>query len=105
MSLKSIKTRELNEYEAQGVEFPISFEVQFENGYGASVIRNSMSYGHQTGLFEVAVLKGTELCYDTPVTSDVLGWQTFEDVLAVLAQIAALPAEKICECCGQRLPE
>lgn len=68
----------------------------FPNGYGASIIRNHMSYGHDDGLFELAVLTGTgendsELCYDTPITDDVLGHLTLEEVLENVDQIRDLP--------------
>ena len=52
---------------------------KFDNGYGASVIRHSFSYGNDRGLFELAVLKfipdtdDFDLDYDTPITDDVLG--------------------------------
>ena len=47
---------------------------KFPNGYGASVIRHKGSYGYSKGLWELAVLNGEgSLCYDTPITSDVLG--------------------------------
>lgn len=73
---------------------------KFENGYGASVVRSpnvgfwGSTYGYDEGLWELAVLKfeGEEysLCYTTPVTNDVIGHLTEEDVIAVLAQIEAL---------------
>lgn len=63
----------------------------FPNGYGASVISNGMSYGGSKGLFEVAVLdKNGDICYNTPVTDDVLGYLDFSDVVDVLNQIKAL---------------
>jgi hypothetical protein len=34
---------------------------------------------------------GYELCYDTPITNDVIGWLTWEEVQALLARIDALP--------------
>lgn len=69
----------------------------FPNGYGASVIKTSFSYGGKNGLYELAVLRGTEadwhLCYSTPITDDVLGHLTPGDVTAYLNEIAALPQE------------
>lgn len=64
----------------------------FDNGYGASVICSEHSYGGSSGLFEVAVLKGDDICYDTPITNDVLGYLDHEGVLRTLEQIKALPA-------------
>ena len=63
----------------------------FANGYGASVVSHAHSYGGEEGLCEIAVLRDDKLCYTTPLTNDVLGWQTDDDVAKVLAAIAALP--------------
>ena len=64
--------------------------VHFPNGYGASIVCHDGSYGGDKGLFELAVLRGDSIVYDTPVTSDVLGWLNPSDVEGVLAQIEAL---------------
>lgn len=67
-------------------------EVTFPNGRGVSIIRHAGSYGSNAGLFEVAVLSADgRLDYSTPVTDDVLGWQTVADVLEVMKQVADLP--------------
>lgn len=64
---------------------------KFPNGYGASVIKHNHSYGGSQGLWELAVLgKDGELNYETPITSDVIGWLTDEEVDGVLAQINEL---------------
>ena len=65
----------------------------FANGYGASVIRNSYSYGHEYGLYELAVLKDGRLCYSTPITSNVIGYLTADEVAEHLSQIEELPME------------
>lgn len=58
------------------------WEMQFPNGYGASVIT-------LRGGYEVAVLAGQQITYHTPVTDDVVRcadpWETIQ-------QIAELPA-------------
>jgi hypothetical protein len=63
----------------------------FENGYGVSVVSHTYSYGGKDGLFEVAVLgKDGNLTYDTPVTNDVIGYLTEEDVTDVMKQVQNL---------------
>ena len=66
----------------------------FENGYGASVVKHSFSYGGERGLFELAVInKDGDLVYDTPVTDSVIGFLNQEDVDSLLEKIKKL--EKI----------
>lgn len=69
--------------------------ISFDNGYGASIICNSMSYGGSEGLYELAVLdsKG-KITYDTPITNDVLGFLTPDKVSEVLIQIQSLPKKE-----------
>ena len=55
--------------------------MHFDNGYGVSVVSHSYSYGGRDGLYEIAVLDSNdELTYDTPVTNDVIGYLTEEDL-------------------------
>ena len=61
----------------------------FPNGYKASVITINNVYGD--GLYELAVMHGVYLVYDTPVTDDVLGYLTPAEVTTALGKIAALP--------------
>ena len=80
---------------------------RFPNGLGASVVRRSYvsqeyqyqygSYGHFEGLWELAVIAWEDetewhIAYDTPITEDVLGWLSEEEVAATLELIRALPA-------------
>ena len=67
----------------------------FENGYGVSVIRGPFTYGGSEGLWEVAVLRGSEedyeVYYDTPVTDDVLGHKTESEITEAMRQVQELP--------------
>ena len=68
---------------------------KFENGYGASVIKHYGSYGFEDDLFELGVIKFNKnnswnLCYDTPITNDVIGYLTNEEVLEFLERIKNL---------------
>ena len=68
---------------------------QFPNGYGASIVRHQHSYGGPSGLWEGAVLHNDQLCYDTPVTDDVVGWMNTQEVSEFLASILALPEKTV----------
>jgi hypothetical protein len=63
----------------------------FDNGYGASVVKHDFSYGGKNGKYELAVLdKDGSLCYDTPITEDVIGHLTMGEVENLLADISNL---------------
>ena len=66
----------------------------FDNGYGVSVVSFPGSYGFRDGLYESAVLKGTEedweICYDSVITDDVIGHQTEEEVEVLLHDVENL---------------
>lgn len=72
---------------------------RFENGYGASLVRHSGSYGGSKGLWEIAVIKWIDqyefgfpwdLCYSTPITSDVIGYLKEGQVNTTLSFIEKL---------------
>ena len=64
---------------------------EFENGYGGSVICGLGSYGGDSGLWELGVFRDGDLCYDTPITDDVIGYLTVDGVADLLEKIEALP--------------
>ena len=75
----------------------IQYLFRFENNYGASVIKHKGSYGHEDDLWELAVIEfeteyndSWDLTYDTPITADVEGWLTDEDVRELLQRIKEL---------------
>jgi hypothetical protein len=69
----------------------IQYHFKADNGYGASIVKHDFSYGGKSGLWELAVIgKDGHLCYDTPITNDVLGWLTDEEVNNTLQQIVDL---------------
>ena len=73
-----------------GADFGIVSRTQFDNGYEASVVKSEYTYGGRDGLYELAVFKDGEICYDTPVTDDVMGYLRPEDVTDVMAKIQQL---------------
>lgn len=72
---------------------------EFSNGYGASVVCHSFSYGGDDGRFELAVIEwddtkypqGWDFAYDIPGASDVQGWLTSEDVQERLQKLQKFP--------------
>jgi hypothetical protein len=71
----------------------------FPNGYGASVVRFPGSYGYEEGLYELAVLEGTiddyDLCYDTPITDDIMGHLSEESIEDIINDIQTLTEAQI----------
>lgn len=76
-------------------QFRIQALAFFPNGYGVSIVQGPYSYGGPEGLYEMAVVTGTsredfELTYDTPITDDVLGHLSTDDVTDLLQRVEAL---------------
>ena len=68
----------------------IQAKIEFDNGYGASVICTPFSYGGKSGLYEMAVFHDGELTYTTVLGDDVKGWLTKNEVTKLLKQIQEL---------------
>lgn len=65
--------------------------VDFPNGYRASVICGIRTYGGNQGLYEIGIIADGTLCYDTPITNDVIGYLNESEVEEVLGRIQDLP--------------
>ena len=88
-NFKTLPSRELNG--------GIQYWAWFSNGYGASIVQHKFSYGGDQGLWELAVMItredfSGEICYDTPITSDVIGRMDDAEVNETLEAIRRLPA-------------
>ena len=70
----------------------VQCRIQFDNGYGASIVRHNYSYGSKEGLYELAVLdENGKLHYDNPVANgDVRGYLNESEVTELLKQIQEL---------------
>ena len=73
-----------------GADFGIVSRTKFDNGYEVSVVRSEHSYGGNKGLYELAIFKDGEICYDTPITDDVIGYLRPEDVTDVMVRVEKL---------------
>jgi hypothetical protein len=55
--------------------------MDFDNGFGVSVVQSPYSYGGNRGLYELAVFKDGDIHYDNPIAKgDVVGYLRPEDV-------------------------
>jgi hypothetical protein len=73
-----------------GEEFGIVSRTEFDNGYEVSVVKSKYTYGGDIGLYELAIFKDGEICYDTPITNDVIGYLRPVDVTEVMEKIQKL---------------
>lgn len=68
--------------------------LNFDNGYGVSVLLGKLFYSNGIDTYELGVLKNDHLCYDTPITDDVLGYLTKGGVTKVMERIQKLPKDE-----------
>lgn len=61
--------------------------MDFDNGYGVSVLHGGKYFYTEDNTYEVGILKDSHLCYTTPITNDVLGWQTPEQVTEIMEKL------------------
>lgn len=74
----------------------VQYIYRFPNGYSASIVKHSTSYGHACDLWELAVTTwgdaGDNITYTTPITDDVIGNLNSSMVRDILGRIICLPA-------------
>lgn len=73
----------------------VQYIFKFENNYGASIVKHNGSYGHRKDLWELGVIYYRDdgiwnLVYDTPITEDVEGNLTDDEVRKLLKKIKEL---------------
>jgi len=90
--MKTFKDLKFKDH-SNGLMFGIQARVDFKNGYGASIVKGPHTYGGKDGLYELAVFKDNNICYDTPVTNDVLGHLSEDEVTFHLNEIENLQSK------------
>jgi hypothetical protein len=65
-------------------------EMNFDNGYGISVITGEAAYTSDNKPYEIAILFEGNLTYNTHITDDVIGHQDSKDVTRVMQQVQEL---------------
>lgn len=67
----------------------VQARMDFDNGFGVSVIKGQGSYGYPDK-WELAVMSDGVLCYDSGITDDVLGYLTELEVTEYMKQVQEL---------------
>jgi len=80
------------EHEDKTYSLGTQARMDFKNGYGVSVTTGPTAYCDE-GEYELAVFKGGDLCYDTPITDDVIGWLTPRQITVIMKKVQTLPKE------------
>ncbi len=97
----------MKKYKLRFIEEDLDFMIRkqavhfFSNGYGISIINISgkeggyFSYTNSDDEYEIAVLEGkkgnSSITYDTPITSDVIGYLKIDEVYKIMEKIEKLP--------------
>lgn len=72
----------------------LQYTAYFKNGYGIDIVKHNGSYGREDDQWEIAVMKDGDCCYTTPITDDVIGWLTSEEVMHYAMRVKMLKGEK-----------
>lgn len=86
--MKTFKDLEFKTHKTIG--YSTQARLDFNNGYGISVITGYRAYTDIDAPYEIAVMKNKKLCYTTVITDNVLAKQSEEDVTEIMSQIQGL---------------
>jgi hypothetical protein len=94
-----MKTFKDIDFQPHSVGDGLSGKIFFDNGYGVSVVRFKIydrysSYTNNENEWELAILFGNEkkweLTYNTPITNDVIGWLSEDEVTDIMKKVQEL---------------
>lgn len=69
--------------------------MNFDNGYGVSVLFGSLFYSNAIDTYEVGILQDGGLTHETPITDDVIGYATKEKVTDIMKQVQELDNDEM----------
>lgn len=79
--MKTFNDLEFNSHPNLGHIGGVQARLDFDNGFGVSVVQSPYTYGGDKGLYELAVFKDGQIHYDNAVANgDVVGYLREEDV-------------------------
>lgn len=92
--MKTFEDLEFKQHPYMRISFTHQALMFFANGYGVSVLIGGFGYDEGSTPYELAVLKGNaekfDLCYDTPITNDVLSYLTPNEVTEYMIEVQKL---------------
>jgi hypothetical protein len=83
LKMKTFKDLEFKKHpnSIDAFDMGVQARLDFDNGFGVSVVKGPHTYGGDRGLYELAVFKDGEIHYDNQVANgDVVGYLREEDV-------------------------
>jgi len=87
-NMKTFNDLKFDQHPNLGHADGVQARMNFDNGFGVSVVKSPYSYGGENGLYELAVFKDGHIHYDNPVANgDVVGYLRPEDVSDAMAVI------------------
>lgn len=90
ISMKTFKDLKFEIHPNINMGYDKQAEINFDNGYGVSVITGRNAYSDDSRPYELAVLKNESLDYTTTITNDVLGYLTDKKVTSIMAKVQKL---------------
>ena len=79
--MKTFNDLEFNSHPNLGHIGGVQARMDFDNGFGVSVVQSPYTYGGDKGLYELAVFKDGQIHYGNAVANgDVVGYLREEDV-------------------------
>ena len=96
--LKINEDLEIYLYGVEEAEIGYHYIFKFDTNWGASIVKKYGTYGYEKDLWELAVIYFTDeydysLDYSNPITDDVLGWLSNEEVMDYLYKIKGFDFE------------
>ena len=64
--------------------------LNFDNGYGVSVLLGKCFYSNEANTYELVVLKGDGICFTTSITDDVIGHISSDEVTDIMIRVQQL---------------
>ena len=87
--MKTFKDLVFKDHEVSS-HFSSQARMDFDNGYGVSVITGRGAYSDDDHPYEVAILFDGELTYNTHITDDVIGYQKVRGVTNIMKKVQLL---------------